>query len=66
MITVQLYGKNIANARIKSDVPVAPITTSDNIFLPDGTTLTSKLIELEKLERELEIIKKKLNKTSKE
>lgn len=70
MITVQLYGKNIANARIKSDVPVAPATTSDSVFMFDGTTLTSKINalidELNTTKRELEIVKKKLNKTSKE
>ncbi len=41
MVTVQLYGKNIANARIKTDTPVAPATTSDSVFMSDGTTLTS-------------------------
>lgn len=70
MIAIQLYGKNIANARIKADVPVAPTTTSDNVFMPDGTTLTSKINklidELNTTKREIEILRKKLSKASKE
>ena len=59
MIAIQLYGKNIANARIKTDVPVAPVTTSDNVFLEDGSTLTEKLKEIEDIKKELEILKKR-------
>lgn len=59
MITVQLYGKNIANSRIKADVKVAPVTTSDNVFLEDGSTLTEKLKEIEDIKKELEALKKR-------
>lgn len=70
MVTVQLYGKNIANTRIKADTPVAPATTSDSVFMSDGTTLTSKINklidELNITKKELETLKKKSSKTSKE
>lgn len=70
MIAIQLYGKNVANARIKADVPVAPTTISDSVFMPDGTTLTSKINklidELNTTKREIEILRKKLSKASKE
>ena len=70
MIAIQLYGKNVANARIKADVPVAPTTISDSVFMSDGTTLTSKIDklidELNTTKREIEVLKKKLSKTSKE
>lgn len=63
MIAIQLYGKNIANSRIKADIPVAPMTSSDNVILVDGTTLTSKLNEIDEIKKELEILKKrKVNK----
>ena len=70
MIAIQLYGKNVANARIKADVPVAPTTISDSVFMSDGTTLTSKINklvdELNATKREIEILKKKLSKANKE
>ena len=63
MIAIQLYGKNIANSRIKADIPVSPMTSSDNLILADGTTLTSKLNEIDEIKKELEILKKrKINK----
>ena len=63
MIAIQLYGKNIANSRIKADKPVSPMTSSDNVILADGTTLTSKLNEIDEIKKELEILKKrKINK----
>ena len=66
MIAIQLYGKNIANSRIKADIPVAPITSSDSVVMSDGSTLTDKINEFENVKKELEQLKRKINKVSKE
>lgn len=66
MIAIQLYGKHIANSRIKADIPVAPMTSSDGVIMSDGSTLTDKINEFENVKRELEVLKRKMNKLSKE